>query len=86
MSLPSSVRASNEHHAMKAYWEVGVWLHAFLTSALDWGGLYPSYPVRFTPGEDPLLPAWLEAGWWGEKFLAPAGTRTPDRPARGLAL
>jgi len=57
MSLPSSVRASNEHHAMKAYWEVGVWLHAFLTSALDWGGLYPSYPVRFTPGEDPLLPA-----------------------------
>jgi hypothetical protein len=25
----------NEHHAMKAYWGVGVYLYAFLTSALD---------------------------------------------------
>jgi len=29
-------------------------------------------------------PIWSR--WWGEKSLAPIGTRTPDHPARSPAL
>jgi hypothetical protein len=43
-----------KHHAMKAYWGAEVWLHAFLTSALDGGEWSASRPVRFTPRERAL--------------------------------
>jgi hypothetical protein len=45
--------------------------------------------------ERALVPIEQEAGWvpeqvwkrwWGENFPAPAGTRTPDHPARSPAL
>jgi hypothetical protein len=40
-----------EHHTMKAYWEVEVYLHAFVTSALHGGEWSASRPDRFTPME-----------------------------------
>jgi hypothetical protein len=36
---------------MKAYGEVDIYIHVFLTSALVGGGLSASRPGRFTPGE-----------------------------------
>jgi hypothetical protein len=39
------------HHEMKTYWGVEVYLHAFLTSALDGGEWSASRPGRFTPKE-----------------------------------
>jgi hypothetical protein len=36
---------------MKAYWGVEVWLHAFLTSALDGGESSASRPSRFIARE-----------------------------------
>jgi hypothetical protein len=48
-------------------------------------------PGRFTPGKDPA-PNVFEAGWtpgpaWkGAEDLAPAGIRSPDRPAHGESL
>jgi hypothetical protein len=41
---------------MKAYWGAEVWIHAFLTSALDGGEWTVSRPGRFTPGNEPLVP------------------------------
>jgi hypothetical protein len=38
-----------EHNAMKAYWGVEVYLHAFLTSALDGGEWSAKRPGHFTP-------------------------------------
>jgi hypothetical protein len=40
-----------KHHAMKTYWGMEVYLHAFLTSALDGGEWSASRPSRFTPRE-----------------------------------
>jgi hypothetical protein len=39
-----------KYHAMKTYWGMEVYLHAFLTSALD-GGEWSASP----PGKEPLL-------------------------------
>lgn len=36
-------------HAMKAYWEVEVWRHSFLTSALDVGEWSDATPGHFIP-------------------------------------
>jgi len=36
---------------MKAYWRVGVKVHAFLTSTLDGGKWSASCPDLFSPGE-----------------------------------
>jgi hypothetical protein len=38
-----------KHRAIRTYGGVGVWLHAFLTSALDGGELLVSRPGCFTP-------------------------------------
>jgi hypothetical protein len=40
-----------KHQAMKMYWGIEVYLHAFLISALDGGKLSASRPGRFTPRE-----------------------------------
>jgi len=40
-----------EHHAMKAYCGVEVWLQAFLTSVVDGDEWSASSPGRFTPRE-----------------------------------
>jgi hypothetical protein len=80
---------------MKAYWGVEVYLHAFLSSALDGGEWSAPLPVRFTPSERAPGNHWI-GGWVGpragldavvrKKFPVPAGTRTPDHPARSPAL
>jgi hypothetical protein len=43
--------ALTEHHAMKVYWGVEVWLHAFLILALDGAQFSASRPGCFTPRE-----------------------------------
>jgi len=52
-------------------------------------------PPALLPGKEPLLPVGEEVGWAPEpvwmrwrrvKFPAPAGTRTPDYPARSPVL
>jgi hypothetical protein len=48
--------ALTEHHAMKTYWGVELWLHVFLTSALDGGEWSASRPGRFTIRKEPLVP------------------------------
>jgi len=49
---------------MKAYWGVEVYLHAFLTSALDLGEWSASRPGRFTPRERAPGTHWI-GGWVG---------------------
>jgi len=57
---------STNHHAMKAYWGMEVYLHAFLTSALVVGEWLAPRPDRFTPGKEHLVPIGWEAGWNSE--------------------
>jgi hypothetical protein len=83
------------HHVMKPYWVVEVYLHAFLTSALDGGEWSASLPGRFTPGERTLSTHRI-GGWMGprtgldpvvkRKIPSPCRESNPDRPARSLVL
>jgi hypothetical protein len=59
-----------EHHPMKAYWGwvTEVYLHVYLTSALD-GQLHA--PVALPPGKEPLVLIGWETGW----ALEPVWTR-----------
>jgi hypothetical protein len=41
--------ALTKHHAMKVYWRVEVYIHAFFDSALDGGEWSASFSGRFTP-------------------------------------
>jgi len=47
---------------MKAYEEVEIQVHVFLTSALDRGEWSASRPCRFTPGERAPGYRWM-GGW-----------------------
>jgi hypothetical protein len=49
---------------MKTYWGVELWLHAFLTSALDGGEWSASRPGRFTTRERAPGTHWI-GGWVG---------------------
>jgi hypothetical protein len=74
-------------HAMEALGGRRYSSYSFTTSALDWGEWSASRPGRaLPPGKEPPVPIGEEAGWapepiWTqrikEKFLAPAGDRTP---------
>jgi hypothetical protein len=55
-----------EHHAMEAYWRVDVWLHTFLTLALDGGEWSASHPGCFTPRERDPGTNWI-GGWLGPR-------------------
>jgi hypothetical protein len=55
-----------KRHAMKAYWRVDVWLHAFLTSTLDGGEWSASLPGRFSPRESAAGTHWI-GGWVGPR-------------------
>jgi hypothetical protein len=80
-----------EHHAMKAHWGVEAQLHAILASELDGGDWSASRPDRFTPRKRAPGTHWI-GGWVCPRvgldavFPAPAGSRTPDHPARSPAL
>jgi hypothetical protein len=51
---------------MKVYWGVELWLHAFLTSALDGDEWSASSPGRFTPRERASGTHWI-GGWVGPR-------------------
>jgi hypothetical protein len=48
-------------YAIKAHGVVEVYLHSFLTSALDEGKLLASCPSHFNPKKKPLVPTEEEA-------------------------
>jgi hypothetical protein len=67
-----------EHHYLKTYWGVELWLHALLTSTLDGGEWSASHPGLFFPRERAPGAHWV-GGWMGsraEKFPAPIWTGT----------
>jgi hypothetical protein len=67
---------------MKTYWGVEVWLHAFLTSALDGGERSASRPDRFTPRERAAGTHWI-GGWVGPRaFLDAVVKRKIPSPHR----
>jgi hypothetical protein len=52
-----------EYHVLKAYWEVEIQIHAFLTSALDGGEWSASSPL---PANILLGTHWI-GGWMGTR-------------------
>jgi hypothetical protein len=73
-----------EHHAMKVYWGVEVYLHAFLDSALDGGEWSVSITGRFTPSERVSVTHWI-GSWVGPSAgLDTVVKRIIHRPYRDL--
>jgi len=80
-------------HGTKTYGGVEVWLHAFLTSALDLGEWSASRHCRFTPRERTRGTDWI-GGWVGPRvglaaaangiISVPAGNRTSVVQPRSL--
>jgi hypothetical protein len=76
---------------MKTYWGVRVYLHAFLTLALDGGEWSASRHGRFTPGERAHGTHWI-GGWVGPTAGLDAVAKrkilslSPSLPARTQAL
>jgi hypothetical protein len=68
-----------EHHAMKAYWGVEVYLHVFLTSVPDGGEWSASRPGRFTPGEKAAGTHWI-GGWVGPRAGLDDGGEKNSQP------
>jgi hypothetical protein len=56
---------------MEVYWGVEVWLHEFLTSALDGGEWSASRPGRFIPRETAPGTHW-NGGWVGPRAILDA--------------
>jgi hypothetical protein len=56
---------------MKTYWGVEIYLHAFLTSALDGGEWSASRPGRFTSRERAPGTHWI-GGWVGLRAVLDA--------------
>lgn len=75
---------------MKAYKQMEVYLHSFLTPALYGSIWLTSRPGRFIPGTEPLYPLNTKRVDPGagvdvlEKRKTSCPFRTPDRPARSL--
>jgi hypothetical protein len=57
-----------KYHAMKMYWGVEVYLHAFLTSALDGGEWSALRPGRFTHRKRAPGTHWI-GGWVGPRAV-----------------
>jgi hypothetical protein len=53
----------NKYHAMKTYWRVKVWLHAFIDPALHGGEWSASHPGGFVPEKEPKVPTGYEVVW-----------------------
>jgi hypothetical protein len=83
-----------KHYAMKTYGGVVVYLHFFLTSALDGVEWLDSCPYRFTPRGRVSRIHWI-GGWVGPRFLLDAMDKrkiwqccetNPGSPARSISL
>jgi hypothetical protein len=65
--------------------EEEVELHSFLTSALDGSEWSASYPCRFTPRTEPLVPVSCEVGWahirYGHRTMSGIESEFLGRPA-----
>jgi hypothetical protein len=69
---------------MKTYWGVEVWLHAFLTSALDGDERSASRPGRFTPTERAPGNHWIGGRVGSGAVLDAVVRRKIPRPRREL--
>jgi hypothetical protein len=70
---------------MKTYGGVDVWIHVFLTSALDGGERSSSHPGHITPGERATGTHWIE-GWVGPRAGLNDVERRKILPLPGLEL
>jgi hypothetical protein len=70
---------------MKAYGGVDVYIHIFLTSALDGGEWSVSPPCRFTSGERALGTYWI-GGWVSPRASLDEVERRKFLTLRGLEL